>query len=130
MEPITLILAALAAGASTGVIDALKDNAKDAAKAAYAKLRGLVGKKVAGNAVAETALAQYDANPKVWEAPLSDELTKVGVADDKELIAAAQALMDLLDQAGAKSGKFNVTIKDSKGVYVGDHGEQTNTFTN
>ena len=48
MDPITLIVTALAAGASAGVIDALKDNAKDAAKAAYAKLRGLVRTRVAG----------------------------------------------------------------------------------
>jgi hypothetical protein len=34
MEPISLILAALAAGASAGALDVLKDDAKAAAKAA------------------------------------------------------------------------------------------------
>ena len=46
MEPVTLILAALTAGASAGALDALKDDAKDKAKAAYAKLQGLVKKRV------------------------------------------------------------------------------------
>jgi hypothetical protein len=32
MDPITLIVAALAAGAGAGTIDALKDNAKEAAR--------------------------------------------------------------------------------------------------
>ncbi len=128
MDPVTLIVTALAAGASAGAIDALKDSAKDAAKAAYARLRGLAHKKVAGNPVAETALAQYEANPEVWRAPLAHELTQAGAGDDAELAGAAQALMELLDQAGARSGKYNVTIKDSKGVQVGDHGFQVNKF--
>lgn len=128
MEPISMILAALVAGATSGALDALTDDVREKAKAAYAKLRGLVGKRVAGNPAAEMALAQYEANPKVWEAPLSDELAKAGAADDTELVAVAKALMELLDQSGATSGKYNVTIKDSKGVQVGDHGHQTNTF--
>ena len=128
MEPISLILTALVAGASAGALDALKDDVKEKARAAYAKLRGLAGQRVAGNPAAEVALAQYEANPNVWEAPLSDELAKAGAAGDAELVAAARALMALLDQSGTKSGKYNVTIKDSKGVQVGDHGFQINTF--
>ena len=41
MESITLIVTALAAGASSGAIEGLTDNVKDAAKAAYAKLHDL-----------------------------------------------------------------------------------------
>ena len=129
MEPISLILTALVAGASAGALDALKDDVREKAKAAYAKLRGLAGQRVAGNPVAETALAQYQASPKVWEAPLSDELAKAGAAHDAELVAAAQALMELLDQSGSKSGKYNVTIRDSRGVQVGDGNVQFNTFS-
>jgi hypothetical protein len=129
MEPISLILAALVAGASAGALDALKDDVAEKAKTAYARLRGLVKKRVAGDPTAETALAQYEANPKIWEAPLADELAKAGAANDAELLAAAKAVMEFVDQAGAKSGKYIVTIKDSKGVQVGDRGFQINTFT-
>ena len=45
MDPITLILTALAAGASAGAIDELKDEVKGKAKAAYEKLRDLLGKR-------------------------------------------------------------------------------------
>jgi hypothetical protein len=128
MDPVTLIVTALAAGASAGVIDALKDNAKDAAKAAYARLRGLAHKRVAGNPGAELALTEHEADPENWAAPLSAKLAQAGAADDAGLVAAAQALMDLVDQAGAKSGKYNVTIKDSKGVQVGDGNVQVNKF--
>jgi hypothetical protein len=52
MDPITLIIAALAAGASAGAIDALKDNAKEAAQAQgsfHRRYRGyLVGVRAGG----------------------------------------------------------------------------------
>ena len=36
--------------------------------------------------------------------------------------------MELVDGAGARVGKYNVTIKDSKGVQVGDGNVQVNRF--
>ncbi len=128
MEPATLILAAIAAGASAGALDALKDDVKEKAKAAYAKLHGLAKKRVAGRPHAELALAEYPSAPRKWEGLLTAELTEAGAARDAELVATAKALMDLVDQAGAKSGKYNVTIKDSKGVQVGDGTFQVNQF--
>jgi RIP homotypic interaction motif len=128
MEPITLIVTALAAGASAGAIDALKDNAKEMASTAYAKLRGLARKRIAGRPDGELALERHEAAPQRWEAVLTDELTAAGAANDAELVTAAKAFMDLIDQAGAKSGKYNVTIKDSKGVQVGDGNVQVNRF--
>ena len=41
MDPITLIVTALAAGASGGAISALQDDVKGAVIAAYGTLRGL-----------------------------------------------------------------------------------------
>jgi hypothetical protein len=128
MEPITLIVTALAAGSSAGVIDALKDNVTETAKAAYAKLRGLARKRVAGQPDGQLILERHEAAPQKWEAMLTDELTAAGAANDAELMAAAKALMELIDQAGAKSGKYNVTVKDSKGVQVGDGNVQVNRF--
>ena len=128
VDPITLIITALAAGASAGVIDALKDNAKDAARAAYAKLRGLASKRVAARPDGNLALDRYEAAPRTWEAVLASELTEAGAADDADLVAAARALMDLLDQAGARAGKYNVTITGGQGVQVGDGNVQFNRF--
>jgi hypothetical protein len=128
MEPVTLILAALAAGASAGALDALKDDAKDKARAAYGKLHGLAKKRVSGRPHGELALAEYDSAPQKWEGLLTAELTEAGAAQDDDLVAAAKALMELIDQPGAKSGKYTVTIKDSKGVQVGDGNFQVNKF--
>lgn len=128
MEPITLIVTALAAGAAAGAIDSLKDNAKETAKAAYAKLRGLARKRVAGRPDGQLILERHEAAPQKWAGVLTDELTVAGAANDGELVAAAKALMELIDQTAAKSGKYNVTVKDSKGVQIGDGNVQVNRF--
>lgn len=128
MEPVTLIVAALAAGGSAGAIEALKDDVKQRAKAAYAKLRELAKKRVAGRPDAELALERYETAPHKWEGLLTAELTEAGAADDAEFVAVAKALLELMDQAGAKAGKYNVTIRDSKGIQVGDGNIQVNRF--
>jgi hypothetical protein len=48
-------------------------------------------------------------------------LTEGGAADDANLVEAARALMELVDATGTAAGKYDVTIKDSQGVQVGDH---------
>jgi hypothetical protein len=128
MEEVTLILTALATGASAGALEALKDDVKEKAKATYVKLHGLVSPRFRGNPSAEIVLSEHQADPETYAAPLAKKLTQAGAGDDAELVATARALMELVDQAGAKSGKYNVTIKGSKGVQVGDGNIQVNKF--
>jgi hypothetical protein len=73
-------------------------------------------------------LAEHQAAPQTWEKPLAEELSAVGAESDADLVAAAQALMSLVDEAGSRAGKYVVTVRDSQGVQVGDHGTQTNIF--
>jgi hypothetical protein len=91
-------------------------------------VRALVSRKVAGNEVAEIALAQYETDPKNWEVPVTATLKQVDAGSDADLVAAAQTLMELVDKAGARTGKYNVTISGSQGVQIGDGNTQTNTF--
>ncbi|MGH3214865.1 MAG: hypothetical protein ACRDN1_01530 [Trebonia sp.] len=127
MDPITLIVTALAAGSSAGVISALQDDAK-AAKAAYSQLRGLVTTRVAGQPGAELVLAQYEDDPGSWEPPLVKMLTGADAASDHNLLAVAGALLELADAVGAAEGKYQVTISGSQGTQVGDRGVQVNRF--
>lgn len=130
MDPITLIVTALAAGAAAGAIDGLKDTAKDAALALYGKLRGLARKRVAARADGALALDRYETAPDTWRPVLTAELTEAKAADDTELVAVARQLMELVDRAGASAGKYNVTVTGGQGVQVGDGNTQTNTFYN
>jgi len=124
MDPVTLILAALAAGAALGVKDAASATVKDA----YEGLKALVKKRVAGRRDGELVLARYEEAPDSWRGPLAAELTAVGADADADLVAAAQAVMRLADEAGSRAGKYNVRVHGGQGVQVGEQNIQHNTF--
>jgi RIP homotypic interaction motif len=128
MDPITLIVTALAAGATAGGLDTVKDATKAAIQSAYAKLRGLAKQRVAGQPDGELALDRHETSPQKWESLLTAELTEAGAAGDADLVAAAKALMELVDSVGARAGKYNVTVANSRGVQVGDGNVQFNNF--
>jgi len=124
MDPVTLIVTALAAGAAS----ALQDDAKGAVKTALARLRALVKKRLSARPAGEIVLAQHEQAPDVYDKPLEHELTQSGAAADPELISAAQELMKLLDARGAAAGKYTVAVQNSSGLQVGDHNTQVNHF--
>jgi hypothetical protein len=126
VETLTLILTALAAGATGGALDVLQGDVAEKAKAAYAKVHDLVQRRLKDQPHGELALAQYPAEPQAWEGLLRSELTKASAADDTDLLAAAKALMKLMDPPGALSAKCGVTVNDSTGVMVGDGNIQFN----
>lgn len=125
MDPITLIVTALAAGAAAG----LKDTATSAVKDAYAGLRDLVRRKFGDRQAGTTALVQHERAPEVWQAPLAAELQAAGAGRDHQLIDVATRLMSLLDEAGARAGKYEVDARGAQGVQIGDGNEQSNMFT-
>jgi hypothetical protein len=124
VDPVTLIVTALAAGAAS----ALQDGASAAVKDAYARLRAAVRKRLAGRTDGELVLARHEGAPQTWQAPLAEELSESGAGEDAGVTAAAQALMELLDVAGSQAGKYAVVVSGSQGVQVGDRSTQTNTF--
>jgi hypothetical protein len=104
VDPVTLIVAALVAGAAAG----LKDTASSAVKDAYNGLKGLARRRLAGHPDGELVLARHEQDPQVWDKPLAQELTAAGAGDDPALVAAAQALMRLVDAAGSAAGRYAV----------------------
>jgi hypothetical protein len=124
MDPITLIVTALAAGAALGI----KDTASAMVKDAYAGLKALAGKRLGGGPDAELVLARHEKAPETWRAPLMAELTETGADRDRDLIAAARALLDLVGEAGGGAGKYMVDVRAGQGVQTGDHNRQENVF--
>ena len=122
MDPITLVVTALAAGAASG----FTDTAAAAVKDAYAGLKALVRKRLGGKQDAEVVLARYEGAPEVWQAPLMAELAEARADLDGDLIAAAKALLDLLGEVGP--GKYTVDARGAAGVQIGDHNTQDNVF--
>ncbi len=124
MDPVTLIVTALATGAATGVTE----SASAAVKDAYTRLRALVRKRLADRPDAELVLARHETSPETWQAPLAAVLTEAGAEHDTDLVAAAQAFMNLADNSGGRAGKYTVDTRGAFGVQVGDHNRQDNVF--
>jgi hypothetical protein len=92
MDPVSLILAALVAGAAAGG----KDVATSAVKDGYAGLkRLLIGRfRKASPEVAakqETVLADHEADPDTYEKPLAKAVRDSSADEDQEILAAAKA---------------------------------------
>lgn len=124
MDPITLIVTALATGAGSG----LTDTAAAAVHDAYLSLKAFARRRLGSRADGELVLARHAEAPRTWEGPLAAELSAAGADADPDLIRAAQALMRLTDEAGYRSGKYHVDVRGSQGVQVGDHNTQRNVF--
>jgi hypothetical protein len=124
MDPITLIVTALAAGAAS----AMQDDAKSAVKTAFERLRHLVKKRFASPENGEFMLAKHATAPDIWQAPLKQELESSGAASDHELIDAAHQLMQLLDPRGTAARKYAVIIQNAADAQAGDHNSQVKNF--
>ena len=131
IEPISLILAALAAGAAA----AAKDTAATAVKDDYEGLKALIKKKFAeqGKADSSTILDKYEQKPEKTKALLEDELEEAGLKElkeDDEIIKAAQEVMKKEDPEGAKEGKYNINISGGVQNVVGSNrGTASQTVT-
>jgi hypothetical protein len=125
MDPVTLIVAALAAGAASGA----SETATTAIRDAYQGLKRLVSARFASRNSAEVALAEHETDPDTWEAPLARELHTTGADGDPAVIEAAQRLLTLLDSDGARAGKYTVDVRGAQGVQIGDNNRQFNQFS-
>jgi hypothetical protein len=124
VDPVTLVLDALVSGATRGVAD----SAGDVVGAAYGRLKRLIADRFTGNKPAEVALCEHAADPDTWQAPLAKALAATGAGADESVLAAARQLMELLDAAGARAGKYDVDLRGGQGVQVGEGNQQVNIY--
>jgi len=124
VDPVSLIIAALAAGAVAGA----QGTATAAVTDAYAALKALVKQRFADRTSGEVALEQHEKKPEQWEKALEAELVETRSGDDDDAVTAARRLLELVDPAGAQTGKYLVDLRGAQGVQVGDRNVQTNRF--
>ena len=124
MDPISLILTALAAGASS----ALKDAAGQAVKDTYSALKSLVRRKLQGDEIAEAQLDEIEGKDAPKLAALKPHLEAVGADRDEELVQLARDLMERLDPEGTQAGKYRVKITGGNVGAVGDNASVNMTF--
>jgi hypothetical protein len=95
MEPITAaIIAALTAGAASGVTEAAKKAISDG----YSGLKALINKKFGGKSDVTDAIEKLQAKPESpgRQQTLAEELKATNASADPELLSAAQSLLELI----------------------------------
>ena len=117
MDPITIaIVAALTAGATSGVTEVAKDAIVDA----YQALKGLIRNKFGGKGAVVQSLEVLEAKPNAVgrQQTLSEEFIEAQVVQDPEIVQAAQSLLDLVQsQPGGErhiqqiTGNYNAVVQ-------------------
>ncbi|ORT49035.1 hypothetical protein [Frankia sp. KB5] len=123
MDPVSMIIGALLAGAGAGVTE----SAQSAVTGAYAALRErLVG--FLSREGRRDAVDRFEEDPAGEEERFRAELSASAAREDAEVLAAARRVWELVDPAAAAAGRFQVDLRDAKGVQVGDGNVQINRF--
>jgi len=111
MDPVSIIVAALAAGAEA----ALKSTAAQAIKDAYTGLKALIQRKY-GHASVDALERKPNSDTK--QLSVQEDLTNAGANDDMELLDHAKVLLDVIkihDQAVAAS--INIGLDEIEAAY-------------
>src|SRR2546421_82497 len=125
MDPITTaIIAALSAGAISGITDA----AKTAITESYNKLKGLLTKKFGASSDVIQAVEKLEAKPESQgrKEMLQEEIATVKAEQDEQILAAAKQVLTLVKPQQAGMGKY--TIQNNglvQGQSIGDYQQVT-----
>jgi hypothetical protein len=120
ISPISIILAALVAGASIG----LKDTTADAVKDDYQRLKMLILRRFKDDSDAQ---AQVEAAERALGADhtvLRERLQSAVADTDEELVRAARELLERVDPDGARAGKYQVTGTGGKVGAIAAHADE------
>jgi tetratricopeptide (TPR) repeat protein len=109
VDPVSLIVAALAAGAAAGGKDVASSELKNVYNGLTALLVKRFRKHTANQPTATPALPAdpvamleaHETKPDSWKAPLEQALKATGADQDQEILAAAKAILEQADPQGA-----------------------------
>jgi tRNA G37 N-methylase TrmD len=116
MDPIRLIVTALSA--RTGATHQ-GDRAPAVLPEAQAQLMTLARQRLRGRPNGSMVLSQHAEDPRRWARPLAKALEAEGAGGDAGLIAAAQAVLRLTDEAGSSRGKYLLDTPSPSGQAPG-----------
>lgn len=110
MDPISLIIAALSAGA----LAATKDTAGTVVKDAYQGLKTLIKKKLEGDVLGQAILDAKPEEINQAEGLLKDKITQAGADKDAAIIQAAQELLNQVKEQPGGQQIITQTISNVK----------------
>jgi hypothetical protein len=118
MDPITIVVTAVAAGA----VAATNEVAAQVVKDSYAALKALIVRKFGEKADVAGAVEVVEKKPdsEARQAVLREELETAEAAQDEEVVQQAQVLLDLLRQHGLTAGpSYQATLTGSGAIAQG-----------
>ena len=118
MDPSTVIVNAVVAGAAL----ALKDVTSNVVKGAYAGLKQLIIDKYGKKGLIEQSLKNVEDDPESVprQSLLEEELQKAGAAQDEQLLEAAKALLEKADPEGTRQGNYVLSLRaGDKSIQIG-----------
>jgi len=123
MEPMSIIVGALVAGAA----GAGKDVASQAVKDAYAGLKGLVVRKFGSKTEVGSALKLLEKKPDAEDRKetLRVELEEAGAAQDGKVLELARFLMEVLKEQGASGSHFETRNQGDGAIAQGSGAQAT-----
>lgn len=133
MEPVTLIVTALAAGAAAGGQNAASEAVKDA----YTGFKQLLLRRFGDRRVAQAALTEVEDQAGTEgldnvgideQEDLGREVQRINPEADAELTGLATRLLTLLGESKPGLGAPSIDLSRAKGVQVGSNNSQTNSF--
>lgn len=111
MDPITIIVTALAAGAVAG----LKPTAEQAIKDAYAGVKALIQRKYSSPSL-EALERKPDSETR--RASVKEDLIEAGAANDNELLDKAKSLLDTVKtQDHSVAATLNINFEEIEAAY-------------
>jgi hypothetical protein len=112
MEPITIIVTALVAGAAAG----LKPTAEQAVKDAYGALKNLIRHKY-GQAAASVEHLEAAPDSKARRAVVEEDLGKANAGQDAELLKQAQAILEAVQAHDPDAARVvGISLEEIKGA--------------
>jgi hypothetical protein len=111
VEPVSLVLAALATGAAAGVTDGVTDAVKNAVVDAYGALKALLKRAFGEDEVANAAMIMYERKPdeKANVDALAERLTPQ-VVNDPDIKAAAERVLQVAGPAATGEGSVAAAV--------------------
>ena len=125
MDPFTVIVTALVAGAAAGG----KDAASTAVKDAYVALRNRVRIRTNHDTDVESAIEANEVSPGSNTAGLEKVLRQHSLSDDSELKTTAALLISSVGCGTIEDAGNFINLNHAQGVQIGNHGTQHNNFS-
>lgn len=108
MDPVTMVVAALSAGAAAG----LTDTAKQAVNDAFRSVKGLITRQYPA---VDIDLVETQPQSEAQRAALVNDLRQAGAANDRELLSAARQLLLVVHQCAPQVlATARVVVRESR----------------